>query len=69
MAKNIILKIRDEVSERRLFELYVARVGTIDRYRVPITDRGVPAAFRTAFDEAKVALDVYRDLINGGDEK
>jgi hypothetical protein len=27
------------------------------------------AIFRDAFIEAKVALDVYRDLTNGGDEK
>ena len=45
-----------------LFELYVARVATIDRYRVPITDRGLPATYRKAFDEAVVALEVYQEM-------
>lgn len=43
----------------RLFELYVARIATIDRYHVPITDRAMPTACKRAFDEAKVALDVF----------
>lgn len=45
--------------DNRLFELYLARVATIDRYRVPITDKGLPTAFRKALDEAKVALEVF----------
>ena len=51
------LEVRDA-----LFELYVARVATIDRYRVPITDRGLPATYRKAFDEAVVALKVFEEL-------
>ena len=54
---------------RLLSLLYAARLSTIDRYRVPITDRGLYAAFRSAMDEAMIALDVYREMISGGNKK
>lgn len=63
-AKNTKRRTKGVLSDdvgRALFELYVARVATIDRYRIPITDRGFPAALRRAFDEAVVALDVFED--------
>lgn len=47
-----------------LFRLYVARISTIDRYRVPITDKGLPAAYRKAYEEAVVALDVFDECRN-----
>lgn len=53
----VILPPEDE----RLFALYVARVSTIDRYRVPITDKGLTAAYRKALDEARVALSVFEN--------
>ena len=44
-----------------LFDLYVARVSTIDRYRIPITDKGLVSAYRKAYEEAELALKVYND--------
>ncbi len=51
----------EEKLDDALFELYVARVATIDRFRVPITDRGLPATYRKAFEEAVAALEVFMD--------
>ena len=48
-------------ADERLFALYVARVSTIDRYRVPITDKGLAASYRKALDEARVALSVFEN--------
>ena len=48
-------------ADERLFALYVARVSTIDRYRVPITDKGLAASYRRALDEARVALSVFEN--------
>lgn len=48
-------------ADERLFALYVARVSTIDRYRVPITDKGLVASYRKALDEAMVALSVFEN--------
>ena len=44
-----------------LVRLYAARVATIDRYRIPITDKGLVSAYRKAFDEAALALEVYHE--------
>lgn len=60
--------VMKEVEPRdRLFDLYVARVAKAET--VNTMRRDGRAIFRDAFIEAKVALDVYRDLTNGGDEK
>ena len=56
-----------EIERDRLWELYVARVAKAET--VNTMRRDGRAIFRDAFVEAKVALDVYRDLTNGGNEK
>ena len=56
-----------ECQRDRLWELYVARVAKAET--VNTMRRDGRAIFRDAFVEAKVALDVYRDLTNGGNEK
>ena len=47
-----------------LFALYLARISTIDRYRVPITEKGLPSAFRKAYEEAEAALKVFVECQN-----
>ena len=56
-----------EIERDRLWEVYVARVAKAET--VNTMRRDGRAIFRDAFVEAKVALDVYRDLTNGGNEK
>ena len=57
-----------EVEPRdRLFDLFVARVAKAET--VNTMRRDGRAIFRDAFIEAKVALDVYLDMTNGGDKK
>lgn len=56
-----VVPVEDREREDRLFKLYLARVATIDRYRVPITDKGLSAAYRKALDEATVALSVFEN--------
>ena len=55
------VKDAEVAADERLFALYVARVSTIDRYRVPITDKGLAASYRRALDEARVALSVFEN--------
>lgn len=80
-------KIRDvpikvEIVPSALFQLYVARVGQIDLVHSVRTDKR--KMFAEAFDEARIALEVYADKAkdefqvvtakdgdanNGGDQK
>lgn len=53
------VEAKDRERENRIFSLYLARIATIDRYRVPITDKGLVSAYRKALDEAMVAMSVF----------
>lgn len=69
VAKTVVEPVevrpaQDLAKDDRLFALYLARISTVDRYRVPITDKGFVAACGKAFDEAKVALSVYKNKQN-----
>jgi hypothetical protein len=55
----------DAAADDRLFQLFIARVATINRYAVAITDRGLAAAYSRAFEEAAVALEIYNQKKGG----